>query len=306
MKKNKLALLASMGLASLVFLSGCVSVDRKTGNPTGLIWNLLGRPMGEAIKFFANNLGLGFGIGIIIVTLIVRLIILPLGLYQSWKATYQSEKMNYLKPILGPIQERMKNASTQEEKLLAQQELMAAQRENGVSMFGGVGCLPLLIQMPFFSALFFAAQHTKGVADSSFLGIALGKPSLLLTAIVAVLYYIQSMLSLHGIEDETQKESMRKASLMSPIMIGVFSLISSSAGVTLYWVVGGVIQIIQQFVINYLIRPNLRKRVAEEYKNNPPKATSHRVKKDVTPTATTQIQHKPKNNRNAGKQRNRK
>lgn len=121
MKKNKLALLASMGLASLVFLSGCVSVDRKTGNPTGLIWNLLGRPMGEAIKFFANNLGLGFGIGIIIVTLIVRLIILPLGLYQSWKATYQSEKMNYLKPILGPIQERMKNASTQEEKLLAQQ-----------------------------------------------------------------------------------------------------------------------------------------------------------------------------------------
>ena len=67
MKKNKLALLASMGLASLVFLSGCVSVDRKTGNPTGLIWNLLGRPMGEAIKFFANNLGLGFGIGIIIV-----------------------------------------------------------------------------------------------------------------------------------------------------------------------------------------------------------------------------------------------
>ena len=275
MKKNKLALLASMGLASLIFLSGCVSVDRKTGNPTGLIWDLLGRPMGEAIKFFANNLGLGFGIGIIIVTLIVRLIILPLGLYQSWKATYQSEKMNYLKPILGPIQERMKNASSQEEKLLAQQELMAAQRENGVSMFCGVGCLPLLIQMPFFSALFFAAQHTKGVADSSFLGIALGKPSLLLTAIVAVLYYIQSMLSLHGIEDETQKESMRKASLMSPIMLGVFSLISS-AGVTLYWVVGGVIQIIQQFVINYLIRPNLRKRVAEEYKNNPPKNNINR------------------------------
>ena len=296
MKKNKLALLASMGLASLVFLSGCVSVDRKTGNPTGLIWNLLGRPMGEAIKFFANNLGLGFGIGIIIVTLIVRLIILPLGLYQSWKATYQSEKMNYLKPILGPIQERMKNASTQEEKLLAQQELMAAQRENGVSMFGGVGCLPLLIQMPFFSALFFAAQHTKGVAESSFLGIALGKPSLLLTAIVAVLYYIQSMLSLHGIEDETQKESMRKASLMSPIMIGVFSLISS-AGVTLYWVVGGVIQIIQQFVINYLIRPNLRKRVAEEYKKTLHQLQRHKFNTNQKTTAMQENNAIEKRNR---------
>ena len=65
---------------------------------------------------------------------------------------------------------------------------------------------------------------------------------------------------------------MRKASLMSPIMIGVFSLISPRWKVTLYWVVGGVIQIIQQFVINYLIRPNLRKRVAEEYKNNPPQS----------------------------------
>lgn len=304
-KKNKFVLLATMALTSLVFLSGCVGIDRKTGNPTGFIWNVLGRPMGEAIKFFANNLGLGFGLGIIIVTLIVRLIILPLGLYQSWKATYQSEKMNYLKPILGPIQDRMKTAKTQEEKLLAQQELMMAQRENGVSMFGGIGCLPLLIQMPFFSALFFAAQHTKGIAGQTFLGIPLGKPSLLLTAIVAVLYYIQSVLSLHGIEDETQKESMRKASLMSPIMIAVFSVLNT-AGVTLYWVVGGVIQIIQQFVVNYLIRPNLRKRVAEEYKNNPPKATSHRVKKDVTPTATTQLQHKPKSNRNAGKQRNRK
>lgn len=304
-KKNKFVLLATMALTSLVFLSGCVGIDRKTGNPTGFIWNVLGRPMGEAIKFFANNLGLGFGLGIIIVTLIVRLIILPLGLYQSWKATYQSEKMNYLKPILGPIQDRMKTAKTQEEKLLAQQELMMAQRENGVSMFGGIGCLPLLIQMPFFSALFFAAQHTKGIAGQTFLGIPLGKPSLLLTVIVAVLYYIQSVLSLHGIEDETQKESMRKASLMSPIMIAVFSVLNT-AGVTLYWVVGGVIQIIQQFVVNYLIRPNLRKRVAEEYKNNPPKATSHRVKKDVTPTATTQLQHKPKSNRNAGKQRNRK
>ena len=89
---------------------------------------------------------------------------------------------------------------------------------------------------------------------------------------------------------------MRKASLMSPIMIGVFSLISS-AGVTLYWVVGGVIQIIQQFVINYLIRPNLRKRVAEEYKNNPPKATSHRVKKrrhtNCDHTNSTQTKKQP-------------
>ena len=311
MKKYKRYLLATLSLSALLLLTGCVSIDKTTKQPTGFVWYLIGRPMGEAIKFFATDLGLGFGLGIIIVTVIVRLIIFPLGVYQSWKATYQSEKMNYLKPIFAPIQERIKNAKTQEEKLMANQDLMMAQRENGVSPFGGIGCLPLLIQMPFFSALFFAAQYTVGVKESTFLGISLGKASLLLTVIVGILYYIQSMLSLHGIEDETQKETMRKTALMSPIMIAVFSIMSP-AGVTLYWVVGGFVQIIQQFVINYLIRPKLRKQVAEEYKNNPPKAAvsnGGRVAKDVTPTTqTTNNSALPINGnkkRNAGKQRNR-
>ena len=219
--------------------------------------------------------------------------------------------MNYLKPIFAPIQERIKNAETQEEKLLANSELMNAQKENGVSPFGGIGCLPLLIQMPFFSALYFAAQYTPGISKDSFLGIGLGSKSLALTLVVAVLYYIQSMLSLHGIEDENQRETMKKTALVSPIMIAVFSLMAP-AGVTLYWVVGGFVQIIQQFVINYLIRPRLRKQVAEEYKNNPPKAPAsngRRVKKDITPTNPANAHRSLPTNgnkkRNAGKQRKR-
>lgn len=147
MKKVNRILFSGLGLSMLLLLSGCVQV--KDGKPVGFVWDIIGRPMSLAIQYFANNMGLGFGVAIIIVTLIVRLIILPLGLYQSWKATYQSEKMNYLKPIFEPIQERMKNAETQEEKLAAQQALMAAQKENGVNMLGGIGCLPLLIQLPF-------------------------------------------------------------------------------------------------------------------------------------------------------------
>ena len=94
---------------------------------------------------------------------------------------------------------------------------------------------------------------------------------------------------------------------MSPIMIVVFSFMSPAA-VTLYWVVGGFIQIIQQFIINYLIRPRIRKQVAEEYEKNPPKAMSNAGRiKDVTPKASQAITHsnKKKNNRNAGKQRSR-
>ena len=160
MKSIKRFALSAMGVAMLLVLTGCVNVDKATGQPTGFIWNTFGAPMAEAIKYFANDKGLGFGVGIIIVTIIVRLIILPLGIYQSWKATLHSEKMNALKHVLEPHQTRLKEATTQEEKLEAQQALFAAQKEHGISMFGGVGCFPLLIQMPFFSAIYFAAQHT--------------------------------------------------------------------------------------------------------------------------------------------------
>ena len=72
----------------------------KAGNPSGLIWDVIGQPMADGINSLPRIPGLGYGLAIIIVTLIVRIIILPLGIYQSWKATLQSEKMNYFKPIL--------------------------------------------------------------------------------------------------------------------------------------------------------------------------------------------------------------
>ena len=308
MKSIKRIALSIMGVAMLLVLTGCVQVDKATGQPTGFIWNTIGAPMAEAIKYFATDKGLGFGVAIIIVTIIVRLIILPLGIYQSWKATLHSEKMNALKHVLEPHQTRLKEATTQEEKLEAQQSLFAAQKEHGISMFGGVGCFPLLIQMPFFSAIYFAAQHTEGVSEASFLGIALGSPSWILIACAGVLYYIQSLLSLHGVEDETQREQLKKMIYMSPMMIVMFSIFSP-ASVTLYWVVGGFMMILQQFIVNYIIRPKLRKKVREEYSKNPPKASkTSATRKDVTPESVAVIStsNKKKNKkRNSGKQHSR-
>ena len=308
MKSIKRIALSIMGVAMLLVLTGCVQVDKATGQPTGFIWNTIGAPMAEAIKYFATDKGLGFGVAIIIVTIIVRLIILPLGIYQSWKATLHSEKMNALKHVLEPHQTRLKEATTQEEKLEAQQALFAAQKEHGISMFGGVGCFPILIQMPFFSAIYFAAQHTEGVSEASFLGIALGSPSWILIACAGVLYYIQSLLSLHGVEDETQREQLKKMIYMSPMMIVMFSIFSP-ASVTLYWVVGGFMMILQQFIINYIVRPKLRKKVREEFAKNPPKASkTSSTRKDVTPESAAVIStsNKKKNKkRNSGKQHSR-
>ncbi|MFI3075369.1 membrane protein insertase YidC [Streptococcus suis] len=305
LKKDKRILLTGLALSTLVFLSGCVQT--KNGVPTGEGWvyNFLVAPMGNLIKFFAENQGLGFGVAIIIVTLIVRLFIMPLGIYQSWKSTYQSEKMNYLKPILGPIQERMKNASSQEEQLAAQQEYFAAQKQYGVSVFGGMGCLPILIQMPFFTALFYAARYTEGISEATFLGIDLGSPSIILTAVAGVLYYIQSLLMQVGM-DEEQKKQMRTVAIINPLFIVMFSW-SSPAGVTLYWVIGGLFGILQQAITNFILKPRIRKQVEEEFKNITVSATPRKTK-DVTPTASAVIEGKTNNkkkNRNSGKQRSR-
>lgn len=303
MKKfQKRLALSGLSLSMLLLLTGCVSRD-KSGNPTGLIWNVFGKPMASLISFFADNMGLGFGVGIILVTIIVRFIILPLGLYQSQKGAYQSEKMAYLKPIFEPLQKRMQDPNlSQEEKMAAQADYFAAQKANGVSMFGGIGCLPLLIQMPFFSAMFFAAQHTPGIAESKFLWMNLGKPDFILIAIIVALYFVQSWLSVQAVPEE-QRQQMKTTMYSMPLMMAVFTF-SLPASVGLYWFVGGIFSIIQQLITTYIIKPRLRKKVAEEFELNPPKKFSpSATRRDVTPTSQESQAIMTKSNRNAGKQR---
>lgn len=308
MKKSNRILLAGMSLVSLLVLAGCVGRD-SNGNPSGLIWNLLGQPMSYGIRFLAENQGLGFGLGIIIVTIIVRLIILPLALHQSWTTAYQAEKREYLKPYLQPHHDRVNNAESQEEKMVAQQALMNAQKELGVSLFGGMGCLPLLIQLPFFSAIYTAALATPGISDATFMGIHLGERSIPLILIVGVLYFIQSYLSMLGVPEE-QRQSMRSMLFLSPLMMAVFSW-SLPASVALYFLVGGVFTTIQQLIVNYILRPRLREKIAKEFEENPPQmpnTPSSNSRKDVTPQqqgAISSNNRKKKQNRNAGKQRSR-
>ncbi len=166
---------------------------------------LVGTTNVQLDSLFAEDQALGFGLAIIIVTLLVRFIILPLGIYQSWKAAIQSEKMNYLKPILGPIQERMKMQALKKSNLCATR-VFCNSKQYGVSMLGGIGCLPMLIQMPFFSAIYFAARHTPGISEATFLGINLGSTSLILTGVAGILYYAQSLLMQVGMDEEQKNK----------------------------------------------------------------------------------------------------
>ena len=310
MNKWKNWLLGSGLVSILLFLSGCVRMD-SNGNPdtSGIVYRVLVHPMGQAITYLVENFNWSYGWAVIAMTVIVRIIILPLGISQSKKTMIQSEKMQALKP------QKLKAATTREEQMAAQAEMQQVYRENGLSMTGGIGCLPLLIQMPIFSALYFTARYTEGIRESSFYGIDLGSPSMVLVVIAGVAYLLQGYISTIGIPEE-QKKTMRTMLIVSPAMI-VFMSISAPAGVTLYWVVGGVFSCLQTFITNVMMKPRLKAQVAEELKQNPPKQVVT-PRKDVTESAkpadskqaTKQIKQ-PKNStnnkgRNAGKQQKRK
>jgi len=307
MRKIKKWLITSGLLGVMITLSGCVKrLDDGSPDPNGLIYRFLVSPLGSFLTYMADNWGLGFGWAIIVLTVIIRCILMPLMINQSRKSMFQSEKMQYLKPQIEIAQANMKKATTQEEQMQAQKEMQEVYRANNLSMLGGIGCLPLLIQMPIFSALFFTARFTPGIESATFFGMDLGQRSIALVIVAGLAYVAQSFISMIGVPAE-QKKQMRSMMIVSPMMI-VFVSISSPAGVTLYWVVGGLIGCIQTFITNVLMKPRIKKQIAKEMEENPPK-TVVTERKDVTPEtetkqkSTAQPTNKNKNrNRNAGKQ----
>ncbi|MBF7105797.1 membrane protein insertase YidC [Pediococcus pentosaceus] len=297
------------GLA--LVLSGCVQRD-KHGNPYGPIYDYLAIPAQHFMNYLSHLLGGSYGLAIILVTFVVRLILLPLMLNQSRKATIQQEKMAFIQPQLKVLQARNQAAKTPEERAAISQEMMALYKDNNVSMTGGIGCLPIIIQFPVFAALYAAIQYSPELHQGLFLGINLAKPSILLAAISFLVYLLQGWLGTLGVAPE-QRKMMRSMMIVSPLMI-LFFTFSSPGGLGLYFAVGGVFACIQTLAIN-LYRPKIKARIQEEMKKNPPKIvepTGPVDLKNVTEAATevtsepeTKPVSKPQNNkprRNAGKQ----
>ena len=149
MNKFKNWLLGSGLLGVLLLLSGCVRQNSDgTPDTSGLVYRMLVVPLENFLNWMVTSFDWSYGLAIIVLTIIVRLIIMPLGINQSKKSLIQSEKMQALKPQVEAAQQKLKTATTREEQMAAQAEMQQVYRENGLSMTGGIGCLPLLIHMP--------------------------------------------------------------------------------------------------------------------------------------------------------------
>ena len=122
-------------------------------------------------------------------------------------------------------------------------------------MTGGIGCLPLLIQMPIFAALYAAIQYSPELSKSYFYGINLGHSSIILTILSFAAYALQGCISMLSMPKE-QRKQMQMMMFMSPVMITVMTFVSP-AGLGLYFFVGGVFACIQTLIINAM-RPKIK------------------------------------------------
>lgn len=255
----------------------------KSGRPYGFVYDYMAKPMQHLMEWLAGYMGNNYGWAIIVIVVIVRTILLPVMFSQMKRSTVTQEKMAQIQPLIKELSAKQRAAKTPEEQAAVGQQMMALYRDNNISLTGGIGCLPLLIQLPVFAALYAAIRYSPDLYHATFFGIALGKPSILFAILSFIAYAVQSYLGLVGVPEE-QKKQMKMAIWMSPFMTFFISL-TSSAGLGLYFFIGGLFAILQTLMVN-AYRPRIRKQIAEEAKKHPVKKPAAPVTPSATSTST--------------------
>ncbi len=274
-------------------------------NILGDIWNGIVAGLNYLLQAF-NDLTGNYGVAIILLTLLVKLILLPLTI----KSTRSMIAMQKIQPEIKKLQEKYKD---DKEKL--SREMMKFYKDNKVNPLGG--CLPLILQMPVFFALFTvlrkylltppavivgntfdALNRISGYAGVAYANIPYNKPAgflwidnladsariadptfILIILLAATTWYSQKQV----MTDPRQKNLL----IIMPLVTAFIGW-SLPAGVVIYWLTTNVLQIIQQFGLEYYDKKHPKevpKPKEEEKKAVPEKAT---VKGQARPAAGKQ------------------
>ncbi|MBM7690215.1 hypothetical protein BCR24_15605 [Enterococcus ureilyticus] len=239
MKKYKRLLLMA-GLVTLVFVLSACGTAPINESSTGIWDRYIVYYFAEAIKFL--SISANTGVGIILFTLVIRIILLPLMHFQ----TKSMRKTQELQPKLKALQKQYSSKDPETQRLFReeQQKLYA---ENNVNPYAG--CLPLLIQMPIMMALYQSISRVPELKQGSFMWLNLGQPDpyLILPILAAVFTFASSYLtSMSQIESNA---SLKIMNFVMPVMIFVMGM-SLASGLSLYWVVSNAFQVGQTLLIN--------------------------------------------------------
>jgi len=221
---------------------------------------IIGNPVLNVLVALSHLLSGEFGLAIIALTVIVRLI--------SWPLTRRQLKSSKALQDMQPkIQELQKKYGKNQQKL--QQEMMKLYKEAGVNP---LGCLwPMLVQFPIWIALYQAIMRALATTpenlldlahrlyswdivnqaiplSSKFLWLDLGQPDpyWILAIIVGGTMWVQQKMTQAPAVDPRQQSQSRMITLMMPLLFGFLTLMFPS-GLALYWAVSNIIGIITQY-----------------------------------------------------------
>jgi YidC/Oxa1 family membrane protein insertase len=227
-------------------LTGCEMYPSKPGNWPSGVWGAILKFVSLVIDDTAKIVGHNYGVALIIVTILVRLLILPLMIKQI---RYQ-KMMQQMQPHIAKIREQHRGDSQK-----VNQETMKLWQEHGVNPMAG--CVPMVVQLPILYALFGAIKGNLNLNNFTFLWIfRLGHPDphYILPVLAAVTTFLSSRVMMTG------KDAQSKAMLfIMPIMVLVLG-IRFASGLALYWIVSNLFTAAQTYFIR--VRPANKQEIA--------------------------------------------
>ncbi len=214
----------------------------------------LAGPLEKLLKMsygFVNN----YGIAIIFITLLIRIIFLPLTIKSMMSMKKMQSKMALMKPKLDAVKEQYKDDKTTQNS-----EIMKLYSKEGVNPLSSLsGCLPMLVQIPVFVALYNVLLYSLDLRHSEFLWITdLSSPEMLfdipgtgipfrvLPLVMGISWFLtQKLTPPNPGADEFQTKIFQYMPIMFTVMFW-----GLPSGLILYWTISNVISIFQQLYIN--------------------------------------------------------
>ncbi|RPA60630.1 membrane protein insertase YidC [Aerococcus agrisoli] len=240
MRSKKMWKMLAIVMGAVIFLAACGTTPIDA-NSTG-IWDRYIVYNFSRIIIWLSELFGNYGIGIIVFTLIIRVLLIPLTKYQ----TQSTEKMQMMQPELKELQEKYASKDPETQQKL-QEETAKLNEKYDYSMWAG--CLPTLIQLPILMALYQAISRTEILNEGHFLWLQLGNPDpyFIVPVIAAILTWYNTRLT--TINTAGNNSSMAMMQWTMPIMILIMGVGLPSA-ISLYWVASTGFTIVQTLIMS--------------------------------------------------------
>jgi YidC/Oxa1 family membrane protein insertase len=201
----------------------------------------LSRPILSLLKFF-HGFAHNWGLAIVLLTLFIKL----LTFYPTQKSLLSGKKMQKLGPKMAAIRKKYENDRQRQSV-----ETMNLYKAHGVSPLGG--CLPSLIQMPIWIALYSTLNYAVELYRAPFFGhihdLTAKDPYYITPLVMGGVMFAQMKMSPSGADPQQQA----MMTIMMPVIFTLFSLFLPS-GLALYMLTSYLIGILQQLYVNHLDR----------------------------------------------------